>query len=907
MDSSIRVYQGYLAAIGPQVDLIAQSNIAESELQRSSLFCTPPYHITIISKDECRDLHARNVPYTTAFSSVETTSIISLGLGGHPRKDVQFVVLIWNSAQAVRKRLGLPPKQFHITLSPHDDHLIDKGISSLLEPWNTILGRLTARELDHAALALLLEANLHLASETAIKLCSVSADSEKGFIRLADAAFKIGALKLAILSYGRALHFENVPDKLRLYCMKRLIACSKGTEWGCVFGPGEIDQIPRELVGTLCAPWSPSICQAVLDAYARDGQVPTLCIDSRARLSVPAPKEMSQLPRYFRWLVPFQFAIMSTPRHEEDIRLLASPHLGIRHIISLTLETPLPEEWFIPTTNSPRPRHTYIPIPDWQAPSVEQMDYILRLLQDPSNLPLLVHCGAGKGRAGTVAACYIAAYGFGRPGNVGQTLLAMSADDAIRALRAIRPSSVECDEQEKFVHSWTSAVWKRQRVLPVRLSEPASCDVKISGSVSFDSVDLLLLVGLPGSGKSYFSQCLLLRSQTWKRISQDESGSRSACETEIGRLTNSGRKVILDRCNPTREDRRAWVALAGTWARNVVCVYFDYDAELCVDRAQNRLGHPTLTPGRRVRNAVSSMQKSMEVPVMEEGFKGVAVVRSFESAMDLVRMLSPPVQLFKFPRTAHLLDLGAVAEDDIVAPSALPLDPALDLDQAVPVSVSSIPIPGGSTVIITEKLDGANMGISLSSTRSLLVQNRSHYVTHETHAQFKKLSSWLEKPHIREALYAILDPPDPTLRSNSSDVSPLSSFPERYVLFGEWLSATHSIAYTHLPDRFVAFDLYDRGRDRWASRDVLERIVGRVGIALAPIVWRGDAIPDDETMKGMVQGRSKFWDGRVEGIYVKVEQAGVVVKRGKVVRGDFIAGNDHWTKGNLAWNGIVDT
>jgi hypothetical protein len=49
-----------------------------------------------------------------------------------------------------------------------------------------------------------------------------------------------------------------------------------------------------------------------------------------------------KLLRWFRWLISYHLAIMSTPRHEEDIAALASPHLGICHVLTLTEEEPLP-------------------------------------------------------------------------------------------------------------------------------------------------------------------------------------------------------------------------------------------------------------------------------------------------------------------------------------------------------------------------------------------------------------------------------------------------------------------------------------------------------------------------------------------------------------------------------------
>jgi len=54
----------------------------------------------------------------------------------------------------------------------------------------------------------------------------------------------------------------------------------------------------------------------------------------------------------------------------------------------------------------------------------------------------------------------------------------------------------------------------------------------------------------------------------------------------------------------------------------------------------------------------------------------------------------------------------------------------------------------------------------------------------------------------------------------------------------------------------------------------------------------------------MVQQPSRFYNGRVECVYVKVEKVGIVVGHGKIMRADFIAGNEHWTHGDLQLNGL---
>ncbi|KAJ3573068.1 hypothetical protein NP233_g2671 [Leucocoprinus birnbaumii] len=500
------------------------------------------------------------------------------------------------------------------------------------------------------------------------------------------------------------------------------------------------------------------------------------------------------------------------------------------------------------------------------------MDVIIQLLDDEKNIPMLVHCGGGKGRAGTVIACYLAAYGFKKP-NPCLTQPEMTALSAITVLRALRPGSLETSQQEAFVSKWCSTIWKRQSIYPDRPSEPPSTPMEVKGSVERAKSNLFVLVGLPGSGKSWFSKSLVARApQQWTQVSQDESGSRSQCESAISRGTGAT-YTILDRCNMADTERKKWLQLASNWAVSPVCVWFDYDAELCTSRAQMRVGHPTLTPGSRVRNAITQMQEQFVQPQLSEGFSAVVRITSFQAATEFLHFLIPPSNnVIKFPRTTHLIDLGAATSDDLVSGE----------------SALSRTVTGRVTV--TEKVDGANMGFSLSSDRSrILVQNRSHWVTSDSHGQFRKLGHWLEQH--RSELFSVLDR-DPY-------------YAERYILYGEWMYATHSIAYTDLPDLFIAFDLYDRSTGRFVDRVTLEAFLQGTSIELAPLMRElQDEWPSRSELLELIQSTSHFFNGRVEGVVVKVENRGYIQERGKVVRGDFIAGNDHWTKGIIRLNGI---
>jgi atypical dual specificity phosphatase len=170
------------------------------------------------------------------------------------------------------------------------------------------------------------------------------------------------------------------------------------------------------------------------------------------------------------------------------------------------------------------------------------------------------------------------------------------------------------------------------------------------------------------------------------------------------------------------------------------------------------------------------------------------------------------MDLFKFPRTKHLFDAGGsgVSRDDLL------MDPGEEgvfysrCSKGRGKGKSSKGASGkGVAVAMEEKVDGANLGLSMDKdTLQFKVQNRSHYINSKTHRQFGSLDSWLSEHS--EGLYKIL-----------------GSEPGRHVLFGEWVYATHSIAYTRLPDYFLAFDVYDLKVEKFLSwRERNKRLKG---------------------------------------------------------------------------------
>ena len=73
---------------------------------------------------------------------------------------------------------------------------------------------------------------------------------------------------------------------------------------------------------------------------------------------------------------------------------------------------------------------------------------------------------------------------------------------------------------------------------------------------------VLILVGLPGSGKSHFASRLEEKSARFVRINQDVLGDRPACEKLARSVLADGKIAVIDRCNFDVKQKKKWVHIA---------------------------------------------------------------------------------------------------------------------------------------------------------------------------------------------------------------------------------------------------------------------------------------------------------------------------------------------------------
>ena len=249
----------------------------------------------------------------------------------------------------------------------------------------------------------------------------------------------------------------------------------------------------------------------------------------------------------------------------------------------------------------------------------------------------------------------------------------------------------------------------------------------------------------------------------------------------------------------------------------------------------------------------------------------------------------------KYPRTRHLVGSRLQLGDE-------------DLD-ATPMAELK-----GRHVVIEEKIDGANCGVSFGPDGGLLLQSRGHYLMGgPRERQFDLLKQWAGA--MAERLLERLD--------------------DRFVMYGEWMYAKHSVFYDALPHYFMEFDVLDTQTGEFLDTPRRADLLAGLPVRAVRVLFAGE-FPGEEYLRALV-GPSHFitpdapvqfrddvarlgWDveravrqtdlsGVMEGLYVKVEESGAVTERYKFVRAEFlqtVTADGHWQDRPLIPNRLAD-
>lgn len=221
----------------------------------------------------------------------------------------------------------------------------------------------------------------------------------------------------------------------------------------------------------------------------------------------------------------------------------------------------------------------------------------------------------------------------------------------------------------------------------------------------------------------------------------------------------------------------------------------------------------------------------------------------------------------------------------------------------------------GRHLVVEEKLDGANAGISFTADGQLRLQSRGHYLTGgPREKQFAPLKSWAAA--IAPRLWPVLS--------------------DRYVLYGEWLYAKHTVYYDALPHYFCEFDILDRETGEFLSTPRRAELLAGTPVVSVPVLKAGrfDSLAELTSLVGASTCRTRRWrealaaaaiesgvdpdraaaetdsSDQMEGLYLKVEEHGRVVGRCKWIRPGFLQAlldsGSHWADRPIIANRLAD-
>lgn len=133
--------------------------------------------------------------------------------------------------------------------------------------------------------------------------------------------------------------------------------------------------------------------------------------------------------------------------------------------------------------------------------------------------------------------------------------------------------------------------------------------------------ELILTIGYPASGKSFFAQKYF---PTYIRVNQDTLKTKEKCLRAVKKALYVKDSVIVDNCNMTVELRQEYINIADAYGIPVRAMWFNFPKELCmhIDHFRVELSKGAKDP----LPLIAFNRKKLEEPKLCEGFESIITI-----------------------------------------------------------------------------------------------------------------------------------------------------------------------------------------------------------------------------------------------------------------------------------------
>ena len=139
---------------------------------------------------------------------------------------------------------------------------------------------------------------------------------------------------------------------------------------------------------------------------------------------------------------------------------------------------------------------------------------------------------------------------------------------------------------------------------------------------------MVLMVGIPGSGKSTFYKKIL--EPDYVRVNLDTLKTRARESALISRCFSEGKSFAIDDTNVTKELREGFISQAKTHGYQVIGYFMRSSVKECVARNHKRTG-----AARVPDQVVANMSNRLELPSWDEGFDELYYVEITEKGYNI--------------------------------------------------------------------------------------------------------------------------------------------------------------------------------------------------------------------------------------------------------------------------------